>query len=42
MYSFHNADYILLIKFLSSVPRQESSENSFIDLDIFIDLKITV
>lgn len=33
MYSFYNADYILIIKFLPSVPRQEISESSFIDLD---------
>lgn len=39
MYSFYNADYILIIKFLSSVPRQEISESSFVDLDFFIHLK---
>lgn len=42
MYSFYNADYILIIKFLPSVPRQEISESSFVDLDFFIHLKITV
>lgn len=42
MYSFYNADYILIKMFLPSGPSQESSENSFIDLDFFIHLKITV